>query len=145
MKRFGFFAAALALVCAFTLVSTPVSAEKPGAYYYGDSGTGDGVISPGDVNICQTEILSGTGDYSGVRPPVSHVQDIDGDAVISPSDLNIVQSWVLEIWGAGSSFRPDSITVVTTAVNLTNGDSTPITAYVSTNTGVRRPGWGRDL
>lgn len=95
MKRLMMFAAA-GLVFSFMFLPGPGQAqvELPGSFYYGDSGSCDGIIAPNDLSEMKKVVAGNPGNYSGCKPPVKDVQDLDGDYAISPTDLAILRTWI---------------------------------------------------
>jgi hypothetical protein len=66
-----------------------------GCFYWGDAGTGDGIVSPGDLNELQKVIVGKAGNYAGIIPGNGETQELDMDGTISPSDVAIMQKMIV--------------------------------------------------
>jgi hypothetical protein len=88
-------------------------------------------------------------DYSGCRPPSSHVQDVDGDGFVANNDVIWLKSWVIGLFdnptGVGVPFEITLLTPETLPV-LNAGDTVPISAWTFDNPAhgpvTPRTGWG---
>jgi hypothetical protein len=116
-------------------------AGYPGSFFFGDAQDCDGFI--------QGTIIGLAIDYSGCRPPSSHIQDVAGDGFVAANDVTVLKSWVIGLYGNPSSAGvPFGITLLTpaTAPVINAGDTVPISAWAGDNIAhgpvTPRTGWG---
>jgi hypothetical protein len=126
--------------------------EYSGAFYFGNSGSGIGIISPVDITNAKLQLAAGSGNYMDCKPPNPLIQDVDGDNAIGPSDILKIKMWVGGNMKTGAEGKAHSIEVVTPSfvlpVGATCSDGPQICVKVWDNPGLGncvadlRFGWG---
>src|SRR3990172_11492091 len=140
MKRRITVALSLAIVCLGILTTSSALAESyPGAYFIGDSGSGDGFNGASDVSQLKNVIMGLPFDFSGVRPPSYQVMDLDGDAFIQSGDQTLLRNWTFSNYssysGPGAIGKAFSVRVFASTVDVwdTAGNSVMLKAWTHDN------------
>jgi len=128
------------------LISLPsiLNAQKPGAYYWGDS---DNALIDGPDLATLKNALAGLDPGYWLIPPhsrprTSRWQDLDGNGIADGPDLGIIKTWLTGNY-SDLTGNPASIQIENTNPTVDAGDSVLIRARgPSWNPGKYRPGYG---
>jgi hypothetical protein len=87
--------------------------EYSGAFYFGNSSPGGGIIGPTDVINVKLQVVAGTGNYFDCKPNNPQIQDVDGGGNVDPSDIVKIKLWNANNMATGTEGKAYSIEVLT--------------------------------
>jgi hypothetical protein len=127
--------------------------EYSGAFYFGNSAPGNGIIGPTDVTNVKLQAGAGTGNYLDCKPDNALIQDVDGNGAVGPTDVTKIKLWVAKNMDTGAEGKAFSIEVLTPTFTLpslgeTCANGTELCVKVWDNPGLSngladlRSGWG---